>query len=271
MAVENQPKTLVQDIDEAAVPQRQGSRLIGRILPVAVKLWLQTQAEQIEALSFQLEGTDRQILSGHIPGVSVSAQRAIYQGVHISGVQLAAREVHFNLGQVVRGKPLKLLKAFLMDGEVQLSEADLNASLNANYLAEGVGNFWRTLLAMPAVTTEIANYYDRTVPPLDGPAFQSIARIENDALTLQLGQARSSSGHPGSALDVTLRSQLKIHLNRFLILDHPCWLKTVDAPDGYSSQALAGFQWDLGSEACLRDLTLAQGMLTCTGQVLVKP
>ena len=60
--------------------------LISRLLPPAIRLWLHSQLDQLEGLGFQLEGKDRQILSGHIPQVRLSAQQAVYRGLHVSQV-----------------------------------------------------------------------------------------------------------------------------------------------------------------------------------------
>jgi len=38
-------------------------RIIGRVLPGAVKLWLRTQVEQIDSLVIDLSGRDRQLLN----------------------------------------------------------------------------------------------------------------------------------------------------------------------------------------------------------------
>ncbi len=55
--------------------EKEGQRgqIIGRVLPGAVRLWLQTQVDRVESLVVELEGRDRQLISGYIPGVVVSA------------------------------------------------------------------------------------------------------------------------------------------------------------------------------------------------------
>ncbi|NJL44881.1 MAG: DUF2993 domain-containing protein [Leptolyngbyaceae cyanobacterium SM2_3_12] len=108
--------------DEA---HRGGSRLISRLLPPAIRLWLQTQLDHIEGLNFQINGKDRQILSGYVPQVMISAQQAVYRGLHVSQVEVAATEIQVNLGQVVRGKSLRLLQPFPVQGRVSLGAQDL--------------------------------------------------------------------------------------------------------------------------------------------------
>ena len=141
--------------DETNKTSGKGSRLIGRILPAAVRFWLRSQVEQVDSLSLALEGRDRQLLSGYLPGVSVSAEQAIYQGIHIGQLQLSAQDIRINVGQVVRGKPLRLLKVFPVLGEVALTSDDLNASLSSELLAGGLRDFWQSLLQIPALAEEV--------------------------------------------------------------------------------------------------------------------
>jgi predicted phage tail protein len=118
--------------------QSHASRIISRILSPAVRLWLRSQVEQVEDLQFQIEGGDRQILSGHIPRVAIAARQVVYQGLHLSQMDLAGTGIRINLGQVLKGKPLKLLEIVPVEGEMQLQEADLNASLRAPILSGAV-------------------------------------------------------------------------------------------------------------------------------------
>ena len=136
-----------------------GSRIIGKVLPAAVKFWLRSQVEQIGDLSIDLSGRDRQLLSGYLPGVSVAADAVIYQGIHAGQVQLSAEEIRINVGQVVRGKPLKLLKAFPVQGSVTLSADDLTASQSSALLSEGLLSFWRSLIQVPMLSQEVESRY----------------------------------------------------------------------------------------------------------------
>ncbi|NJM99172.1 MAG: DUF2993 domain-containing protein, partial [Phormidesmis sp. RL_2_1] len=130
----------------ARIRKKIGSRLISRILPAAVRLWLKSQVDQVSDLSIQIEGCDRDILSGYIPGIAISARQAIYRGIHIKRLQLSAADIRINVGEVIRGKPLRLLKMFPIDGEATMTAADLNASLSSALLHGGLQDFWQQLL-----------------------------------------------------------------------------------------------------------------------------
>jgi len=228
-----------------------GSRILGRVLPAAVRLWLRSQVDQIEQLDLQLQGTDRQVLGGRIPGISLSAQDAIYKGIYLDRVIVSATGICINLGQVVRGKPLRLLQAFPVAGEVRLSQDSLNASLSGPFLAEGVESFWHTLLSRPAVAAEIERHYG--VSALEPT--QTVAQLADNQITLTAGARQLQTG-------------LTLAEGRWLCLEHPSWLiETGPAP----SQALQGFRWDLGQETQIQTLSLQPGQLVCAGQVDVKP
>ena len=103
-----------------------------------MRLWIQSQLDHVESLEFTLQGKDRQIVSGYVPEVSLSAAKAVYAGLHLSQVMATATEIRFNLGQMLRGKPLRLLQAFPIEGQVCLYANDLLASLQSRLLAEGL-------------------------------------------------------------------------------------------------------------------------------------
>ena len=147
-----------------------GSRLISRVLPVAVKFWLQTQLDEIGDLTFDIQATDRQVLSGQIPGLALAAQHAIYQGVRLTDISAQASNIEINIGQVLRGKPLRLKQAFPIEGQVILDGDDLAASANASVLADGLLDFWQTLLAKDNDAAEIATYYGPDSLALQGMA-----------------------------------------------------------------------------------------------------
>lgn len=150
---------------EVASPSA-GRGVISRLLPPAIRLWLHTQLDHIEGLEFRLEGKDRQILSGHIPQVSLSAQQAVYQGLHVSQAAVTAKEIRVNLGQVVRGKPLRLLQAFPVAGRVYLSTEDVRASLHAPLLEQGLQDvFQRWAQAPTESASEAVLDHLTTLPP----------------------------------------------------------------------------------------------------------
>lgn len=153
--------------EDMAAPPVAGRGVISRLLPPAIRLWLQTQLDHLEGLEFRLEGKDRQILSGHVPQVSLSAQQAVYQGLHVSQVAVTAQDIRINLGQVLRGKPLRLLQAFPVAGRVYLRTEDVRASLHAPLLEQGLQDIFQRWMQAPPSATPTQNALDHldALPP----------------------------------------------------------------------------------------------------------
>lgn len=261
-----------ESIQADSVEKVKGSRIIGRILPVAVGVWLRSQVDQVEDLSIALEGRDRDILSGYLPAVSISAQSAIYQGIHIGKLQLSAQEIRINVGQVLRGKPLRLLKVFPVIGEVVLSADDLNASLSSALLSEGLRDFWRSLMQLPSLAESVAVRYGQLPVHADVVLHSMEMRLGHQCLGLsfypQVGsQTASQPVILGTGLTITSGNQLQ--------LVSPRWLErltdVIDHSKGKPIERLQGFQWHLGSDTQISELTLQPEQLGCSGQILVNP
>jgi hypothetical protein len=148
-AMETMDQVLADEMVSEVASPGAGRGVISRLLPPAIRLWLHSQLDHIEGLEFRLEGKDRQILSGHIPQVSLSAQRAVYRGLHVSQAAVTAKEIRINLGQVVRGKPLRLLQAFPVEGRVSLRTEDVRASLHAPLLEQGLQDIFQRWVQSP--------------------------------------------------------------------------------------------------------------------------
>lgn len=258
-------------------------RIIGRVLPGVVKLWLQTQVEQVDSLAVDLLGRDRQLLSGCIPSVTVSAKRVIYKGIQLSSVRLGAEDIRINLGQVVRGKALRLTKRFPVKGEVVLSDADIAASVSSPLLAEGLADFWRSLIRLPDFAEAVAERYgDRALQP-DTQLHQPSIKLGDGYLALSFYP--QSQGEIDER-PIILGATLAVMSGHWLVLGSPCWLDSVspmscvsgerhnleaDIKKGEPIEALSDFRWDLGEDTQITRLSLQASQLTCEGQVLVKP
>ncbi len=257
---------------EILADDKKGSRIIGRVLPTAVRLWLRSQVDQVENLSLDLGGRDREIISGYLPSVSVSATQAIYKGIHIGQLQLSAQDIRINIGQVLRGKSLRLMAAFPVLGEVSLTTDDLNASLASPLLSQGLDDFWRSLTQNPTLAQSIEARYGRLPLQKDTTLHSPKMQLGNQCLGLSFypraqGQTAKKRVIIGTELLMAAGNQLQ--------LNNPRWLETLtdlfDLNKGQSIEALQGFQWNLGSDTQLSQLTLQTGQLVCSGQIMVNP
>lgn len=253
--------------------ERKGrSRIIGRVLPGAVRLWLRSQLENVEQLDIRLDGSDREIVSGRLLGVTVGADSVVYRGIHIGSVDLSAKDIRINIGQVVRGKPLRLLKAFPVLGEVLLSPQDLNNSMGSALLLDGVTDFWRGLARSPQLAEEIQSRYGSL--PLDPDV------VLHDVL-VALGEAclglsfYPSSQSERAAEPIVLSANLSIVSGHILRISSARWLSRLsdmsDLDKGTVVEALEGFEWDLGKDAQISQLILHPDRLLCAGQIQVRP
>lgn len=253
------PKAGIDHASDDDTPAGRG--LISRLLPPAIRLWLSTQLDHLEGLEFRLEGKDRQILSGHIPQVSLSAQRAVYQGLHVSQVSVTAQGIRVNLGQVLRGKPLRLLQAFPVEGRVSLLTEDVRASLHAPLLEQGLQDIFQRWTQTP---TEAASEGDvlehlTTLPP--ATQLTEIA-LGHGTLTLTW------------ALDAEKQLRLHTHLTmqegRYLSLGQT-EVQGGQAGAWSSPNRLGDVMMDLGTEAQIHRLAVTPQAIEMEGMVRVIP
>ncbi|MGB3201365.1 MAG: DUF2993 domain-containing protein [Nodosilinea sp.] len=253
--------------DPAATPESdastaKGSRIISRLLPPAIRLWLQTQLDHIEGLEFAIDGKDRQILAGYLPQVTVAAHQAVYQGLHVSQVALNAANIRVNLPQVLRGKALRLLQPFPVDGQVTMLTADLRASLQSPLLGQGLRDVLKQLLTGTIAQHNIP--LDRWLgegeasPPID-------IALASDRLILCWPQEPLS----GDGLELTMG--LAMRDGRWLCLRQPA--ATVLSATGARSSpvALNDIEFDLGPEVDIRQLAVTPTGIELVGGVRVIP
>lgn len=252
---------MLENLDDGdRLENRQGnqSRLISRVLAPAVKLWLKSQLEHVENLQITIEAGDRQLLSGGVNRVSASASKAIYQGLHLSQIQIIGTQIKTNLGQVVRGKPFRLLSPFPVEGELMLSESDLNASLHAPLLSHAVTEFLISLLQLNVKTHNSTS--DEEIVLRDGRVF-----LEEGVLTFT-GMIKT----PTLERSVALRTGLTIKNGNILKLEgfqHQDSLEKL-VPHGTTK---TGFTFPLGSDVSIEMLSVQQGQLLCRGKLKVMP
>lgn len=232
------------------------SRVISQVLSPAVQLWLRSQVEQVESLQFKIQGGDRQILSGHIPMVSIAASRAVYQGLHLSQLQLEGTSIRVNLSQVIKGKPLRLLEPVPVEGELLLLGSDLQASLQAPLLSNALTELLTTFLKSNGATNSLDTLKDGQI------SWQNVD-IDRGQLTL----SGTLTDTAGQTTPVVIRAGLQLATPQILRL-HPLQIQLSSIS---SSVNLDGFQVDLGSEVDLEELALTPGQLTCRGRLTVLP
>lgn len=244
------------DVETPTTLKSKKSRIISKVLSPAVQLWLRSQVEQVETLQFKITGGDRQILSGHIPKVSITASRAVYKGLHLSQLELEGTGIRVNLSQVIKGKPLRLLEPIPVEGQIGILASDLAASLQAPMLSNAVSEFLSTLLKSDGITTLADDLKDRQI------SWQKVD-IEEGQLTV--------FGTLTDALlqttPVVIRAGLELANPQILRLN-PLQIQLLPTS---APLILDNFQVDLGSQVNLQELALTPGQLLCRGRLTVLP
>ncbi len=229
------------------------SNLISKVLSPALQLWLRSQVEAVETLEVNIQGRDRQILSGYIPQVTLNSRRAIYQGLHLGTVQLLGENIRINIAQVIKGKPLQLLEPIRVSGEIHLNEADLQASLTSNLLADAFRELLVALLASQGIAPQILEAYQIS---------WNEVKFSPSRFTLKGSLADGNQSYP-----------LLIDAGLSLIDPHSLHLDpiTLTGISQFSSDRLSALSVDLGSDVSLEALTLEEESLWCQGKLLIRP
>ncbi|RFP63014.1 MAG: DUF2993 domain-containing protein [Limnothrix sp. CACIAM 69d] len=220
-----------------------GSRLITSLVAPAVKLWLRSQVEAATEITVRLDGRDREILAGRLPQAQINAESVVYQGLHLSHLNLQATNIAVNLGQVLRGKPLRLLQPIPVSAELKLFAPDLAASLAAPLLAPALADFLAPLLAL----------WGRPVT------------FEQPQATLAGGQLILSGAIEQQPVQLCLG--LELVDPQTLQLCNPQWLNQAGEPIAQGSSVLL----PLGEDVAINSLSIKPEGLQCTGTLLVRP
>ncbi|GAP97302.1 LmeA family phospholipid-binding protein [Leptolyngbya sp. NIES-2104] len=234
------------------------SRVISKVLAPAVRLWLRSQVEQVEELQIEITAGDRQILSGYIQQIALSAKNAIYQGLALNQIQLTGQNIRVNAGQIVRGKPLRLLEPIRIEGSVLLEEADLNTSLKAPLLKAGVTEFLQTLLR--SGTAGIGGDRDLNLQNLT---------IQLRSQQVVLGATLVSDS--GNETPIAIRTGFDLAAPNLLKLVNPQWLPHATAKRGLPLSDLDGYTFNLGDETEIHALAIDPEKVTCQGKLIVLP
>lgn len=223
-------------------------RIVTNILTQALKLWLRSQVNQVSQLEVEIKASDRQILAGQINSVSISASHAVYQGLHVRQIQLVAENIQVNIGSVLKGQPLRLLEAVPVTGQLIIEEKDLNESLSSDLLSTALNDVLVKLVPEHCPKTKLMTW-------------QKIILDNNQIILLGLPITFSES------------TPLEISLGLQLLSGHELQLELMQIPNNVllKIQGNHSYNFDLGSEVDIQELTLIPGKLLCRGRININP
>ena len=236
--------------------------LISRILQPALSLWLRSQVESVETLQIQIESGDRQVISGFIPQIELEASQVIYQGLHISHVRLKAQNIWINIGQVLKGKSLRLLETISAELAVRMSAEDLQRSLHSSLL--------QTVLIETLLTLVGEQIQDvlGDVSPDDLELQDSLLKLSHNQIRFS---AQLNANSLGRCVPVALQSGVSLYNAHTIQLCDPEWLPTANSRRGLPLPELNGYRFDLGDQCQLQRLSIEPDEIQLSGQLLISP
>ncbi len=257
---------LTRPMDDAPKSTALKTGLISKVLTPAIRLWLKGQTDHLENLNLNIQAGDRAVLSGCIPQVDLTAEAAIYQGIHLSALSLRATDIRTNLPQVLRGKAFQLLSPFPLDLDLQLTEADLNASLNAPLIQPAIAEFLQTFLQSTASP-------DPNAPGSpDAPLhIQNLACRLQDQTIVLWGELSNPQAPEAEPTAIALKAELRLATPHCIQLQHPTWLPHPTAKRGLPIAELEGYQFDLGPDTDFTQMAITPDAITAIGRLTVLP
>ncbi len=229
--------------------------MIDKLLTKAIPFWLRTQAKAVEELKMEILGGDRKLLSGNIPQVSLSCSRAIYQGIHLRHIDVTAKNIQVNIGQIAKGKPLCLLEPVPIKGNLVITAEDLRNSVDSLLLNQAFSDF----------LTAIWEKADRPLeacPTNYAIDWQEI-QLQTDKFVLR-GTIESTTG---KICSIVLRSGLELSDSHTLRLSP----LQIEAAPLIENLTIQDFSVDLGDQVSIEELSLTEACLTCVGGLEVMP
>jgi hypothetical protein len=229
-------------------PNNSRVRIITKVLTSAIKLWLRSQLNQVSHLEVHIEASDRQLLSGYIPGVSISASNAVYQGLRVTQIELEAEKIQLNVAAILKGQPLQLSAIVPVVGKLIITAQDLNNSLSSPLLLTAINDGLIPLLAeyslnYPFITWEKITL-DNQVLILHGiPISETEGAFFNIHLGLELRN--------GQELQLT---QVQVKTDQEVLLER-------NSP----------YMINLGTDVDIEKIALSPKQLTCYGRINVNP
>ncbi|WP_414543087.1 DUF2993 domain-containing protein [Nostoc sp. CCY0012] len=223
-------------------------RIITNVLTKALKLWLKSQVTQVSQLEVEIKASDRQLLSGCIPWVSIIASDAVYQGLHVTRIQLLAENIQVNIGSVLKGQPLRLLEIVPVIGDLVVEEKDLNSSLSSELLSTALNDVLVKLIPEYCLKSQAI-------------AWQKII-LDHNQIRLRAILAPTSESIPLEIyLSLELIGNRELKLSQIQVIQNE--IPLVENEHGYNL--------DLGSDVDIQELNLIPGQLVCQGRINVNP
>lgn len=121
--------------------------VLNKLIASAVRLGLKSQLDDVAELRIQLLGKNRQTIKGYIPEVLVNTDKAVYQQLHFTTVEVRGTNIKINLTQIKQKKPLQLLEPIVVELKASISAQDAKNSMDSPLLQAGLTDIATQILA----------------------------------------------------------------------------------------------------------------------------
>ncbi len=223
-------------------------RIITKVLTSAIKLWLRSQLNQVSHLEVQITASDRQLLSGCVPGVLISASNLVYKGIHITEIELQAENIQLNVASILKGQPLQLSAIVPVVGKLIITEQNLNNSLSSPLLLTAINDVLIPLLAEYSLNSKSITWRKIT---LDNQILIlhciPISEIEEAFFNIYLG--------------LELLNGQKLQLTKVQVMTDQDVLLQKNSP----------YIINLGTDVDLEKLLITPEQLICYGRININP
>lgn len=247
----------------SASPLTPNRGVLGRVLEPILQLWLRSQVDSVEKLSVHLEGSDRQLLSGHLPSLQLESEQVLYQGLHLSRVKLWGRHIRLNSGQLLKGKPLELLEPIPVELDITLTALDAQQSLHSDLFQTAI------LEALQQIVGEqMMEALGQSVPVQSLKLYEPRLILSAHKLRLNAHIQHSPSQR---TVPLALQTGLRLPNPHTLVLHQPEWFPTPHSQRGLPLDDLDGHPFHLGSEVRLETLTISESHIGVRGILLIVP
>ena len=222
--------------------------MISKLLSGAVKLYLRSQTETAENLQVKIVGKNKQILKGCIPEIRLSCERAIYQGLYLSQVELNGSNIAVNLPEVIKKQPLKLLEPVLVEIQLKLNAEDLQASLDSTLLQSGLSDLWQMILTK------------------DAPELADL-QIQWQTIAIADGLLHLTGIYPDTSNQI---NKLALSTEIDLADAHTlCLTPSSITSSLHHNNAQKQLKIDLGTDVAIEQLKIEAGQITCSGKIKI--
>ena len=85
----------IEDVanQEKAIVNHSSERFIGKLFQSAVKIFVRSQIEHCSELKASISGNNYDLFQGRVRSLNISAKGAMYKGIYLTDVQVAASDI----------------------------------------------------------------------------------------------------------------------------------------------------------------------------------